>query len=576
MYPADPLLGPIFDRTVVPGYRQLFALGVLGQPAPQFAQQPRVTLRCQQVRALNLAFALIHSGAIHPAAHLAVVGGGVAGVTIAAALSHHGYRVTVLERRPSLLPLQAGSTQRWLHPHLIDWPHAGSAEEEAGLPLLNWRAAPAGEVFRQLSAALTRYPMQVIGAVHELQLVPRPAHPPGPSDPAGAQGWELRFHNQSQHFDAVILAVGFGAEKTFPEVELRSYWDADNLDRDPVAAAVHSTHCFVSGTGDGGLIDFIRARLYRFDHQDTFRAFIQVAADPTLHQQLLRLDQDAGADPGRLATGYQTVSVPAAVDEFLRQRLHPQRSATLHGQQPWPYNPSASLLNRFIASRILRLDGPTGYSRYEQRPLVTPIARHGSAYQVHVTDGGALGPRYHARFDQVIIRHGTHSALALLPPPIAAACQQLATLFPAEPDPTRARRWPSDFFGPEPAPLAAATPPAPSAGTRPSLSGGIPTPQFQLADPPSVERPTRASLYSYLAEIFANATELENFVAYHFPNLARQLGAGMTFDQIARLLLADRGVHRVPRGQVLTAVRQRYPEPAARAERLLHPDPSDT
>lgn len=573
MHPPDPLLRTLLQRSAVPGYAQLFALGVIGRPAQRFAEQPRVTLRSQQVRACNLAFALIQSGTIPPNARVAVIGGGIAGVTVAAALSRHGHQVTVIERRPGLMPLQAGSTQRWLHPHLIDWPQTGSADEEAGLPLLNWRAAPAGEVFRQLGAALANYELQVVGGVHELQLLPRVSRS---GETPGTTGWELTFHNRTQPYDAVILAVGFGAEKTFPELALHSYWDADNLDRDPVAPGVRSTHCFISGTGDGGLIDFIRARLYRFDHEDTFRAFIQVAADPQLHQQLLRLDQEAGADAARLATGYDALPVPAAVDEFLRQRLHPQRSATLHGQQRFPYSPSASQLNRFIASRILRLDGPTGASRYEQRTLVSPVQRDGSGFKVRVADTDPRGQRCQTHFDQVIIRHGTQSALALLPAPFAAACQLLGTQFPAEPDPTRTRCWSDGFFGPEPAPLPAATPrPLVSVPSFPPLPGITPAPHFELEGPALIELPTRASLYDYLCQLFANASELEAFIAFHFPQLARQLGHAMTFDQITRLLLIDKGVHRVPRAQLLTALRQRYPEPAAQAEHLLKPDVVD-
>lgn len=557
----------VLARTSVPGCRRLFALGVLGRPSPRFAEQPRVTLRSQQVRALNLAYALMESGTLRPPAQVAILGGGVAGVTAAAALSHCGCKVTVLERRPGLIPLQSGSTQRFVHPQLIDWPQPGSERSEAGLPLLNWQAAPAGQVFRQLLSALARYPLQVEGGVTELRLLP---HPGGPGD--AAHEWEVGFHNRSPRFDAVILAVGFGAEKSYPDVEFRSYWDIDNLDRDPVPPGAGDSHCFISGTGDGGLTDFIRARLYRFDHEDTFRAFIQVAADAQLHRQLLALEQDAGADPGRLAAGYEAIAVPAAVDDFLRQRLHPHRSATLHGQREWPYAPGASLLNRFITSRILRLDGKTGCSRYESRPLSGPIRRHGAGYLVQVGERGAA-LRYRAEFDQVIVRHGTHSALALLPEPIAAACQQLAERFPAEPDPLRQRLWPPGFFGPEPAPLgdsAAPPPPLPPPQVPPSRT---PAPRFMPSGPPQVQLPTRPSLYKFLCELFASATELEHFVALYFPNLARQFGSGMTFDQLARLLLADRGSHRVPRKELLSALRQHDPEQAARYEDLLQPEP---
>lgn len=567
----DPL-AELLARTTVPGHRQLFAVGVLGQAPLRFAEQPRVTLRSQQVRALNLAFALDRSGTLRPRASVAVLGGGVAGVTAAAALSQRGHTVTVFERRPGLIPLQAGSTQRFLHPRLIDWPQPGCEDEDAGLPLLNWRAAPAGEVFRQLASALSAHPLQVEGGVTELQL--RPCRL-GPGESGSTPGWEIAFHNRSLRFDAVVLAVGFGAERSYPEVEFRSYWDIDNLDRDPVLPTAGDCHCFISGTGDGGLTDFIRARLYRFEHQDTFRAFLQVAAEPELHRQLLALDAAAGADPGRLAAGYEEVRVPAAVDDFLRQRLHPQRSATLHGQRDVPYAPAASLLNRFLTARILRLDGRSGCSRYESRPLVGPIQRHDRRYTVQVGEPG--GPLHRADFDEVIIRHGTQSALALLPAPIAAACAQLAERFPAEPDPTRHRHWPPGFFGPEPAPLPA-LPAAPRhvlpAGPAPSVMPRCTAvPRFQPAGPPRVERPTRPSLYKFLCALFASATELENFVALYFPDLARQFNAGMTFDQLARLVLADRGRHRVTRPALLAALRRHDPEQAARSEELLEPEP---
>ena len=100
-----------------------------------------------------------------------------------------------------------------------------------------------------------------------------------------------------------------------------------------------------------------------------------------------------------------------------------------------------------------------------------------------------------------------------------------------------------------------------------------PAPRFVPERPQLVQLPTRPSLYKFLCELFASATELENFAALYFPNLARQFGAGMTFDQLARLLLADRGSHRVARPELLAALRQHAPEQAARCESLLQPEP---
>lgn len=105
----------------------------------------RVTLRTQQVRALNLAWALLEaSGARNQ--RVVVIGGGVAGLTASAALATCGATVTVLERHAQLVPLQRNCTKRHLHPHVFDWPDPISENTDAGLPILNWRADWAREV----------------------------------------------------------------------------------------------------------------------------------------------------------------------------------------------------------------------------------------------------------------------------------------------------------------------------------------------------------------------------------------------------------------------------------------------
>jgi hypothetical protein len=113
-----------------------------------------VTIFNQQVRALNLIWALDHAKRLESASAIAVVGGGIAGLTAAMALrkifssspgSPHR-TVTLFEKRSVLCPLQRGCATRWVHPHIYEWPEEGSTNPSAGLPVTNWRAGRAADV----------------------------------------------------------------------------------------------------------------------------------------------------------------------------------------------------------------------------------------------------------------------------------------------------------------------------------------------------------------------------------------------------------------------------------------------
>jgi len=105
-----------------------------------------VTIFNQQIRALNLIWALDRSNRLSSASAIAVVGGGIAGLTAAMALREifsltadaSRRTVTLFERRSVLCPLQRGCATRWVHPHIYDWPATGSTNPSAGLPIMNW------------------------------------------------------------------------------------------------------------------------------------------------------------------------------------------------------------------------------------------------------------------------------------------------------------------------------------------------------------------------------------------------------------------------------------------------------
>src|SRR5262245_37796967 len=119
----------VLERLAVPGYPGVYSLGCM---------ERRVTIYAQQVRSLNLAWALKAAGTGTDKMRAVVVGAGAAGLTAALALNRVGARVTILERNEVILPRFRANTQRHLHPHAYDWPRPGSTEPIAQLPLMNW------------------------------------------------------------------------------------------------------------------------------------------------------------------------------------------------------------------------------------------------------------------------------------------------------------------------------------------------------------------------------------------------------------------------------------------------------
>ncbi|HEX8434030.1 FAD-dependent oxidoreductase, partial [Archangium sp.] len=164
----------------------------------------RITLYTQQVRALNLVHSLFTEERLKPGSKLAVIGGGAAGLTAAAGAATRGARVTVFEQASDLLPMFRNNRQRWLHPHLYDWPEEGSEEEQANLPVLDWQADLAGNVaeriLTQWQPLAQQYGIEVHTRVQRLQLVPG-------SDAPRRITWNTASFDEGE-FEVVILAVG--------------------------------------------------------------------------------------------------------------------------------------------------------------------------------------------------------------------------------------------------------------------------------------------------------------------------------------------------------------------------------
>ncbi|WP_052518351.1 FAD-dependent oxidoreductase [Archangium violaceum] len=363
----------------------------------------RITLYTQQVRALNLIHSLFAEERLKEGSKLAVIGGGAAGLAAAAGAAIRGAKVTVFEQASDLLAMFRNNRQRWLHPHLYDWPEEGSEEPRANLPVLDWTADLAGNVAERLLAQwqplVQRHGIEVHTRVRRLQI-----HP-GSSTPRQLT-WNTDSFDEGD-FEAVILAVGFGTERTLEGAPVRSYWEDDNLDR-LIHASGTSKRYLVSGTGDGGLIDLLRVRLRDFRHERIIQRYLGERSLEAVRTELLTLEEEFCKE--RLQERdffrkYKELPVPKELDERLREDLRGDTTAVLNGRDAFPLSAGASILNRFLTSRLMRLGGV----RYESGTLSVKRVEKKGAYEASFL--GENGKSHVEEFDDIIVRHGPEPAL---------------------------------------------------------------------------------------------------------------------------------------------------------------------
>ncbi|WP_437962294.1 FAD-dependent oxidoreductase (plasmid) [Sorangium sp. So ce119] len=366
----------------------------------------RVTLHSQQIRALNLVYSLRELAIVSPGDAILIVGGGVAGLTAAAGAARLGFKVTLLEHAHELLHLQRNNMKRWIHPHIYDWPAAGSTEPAATVPLLRWKAAPAGEVVRQILDAYHVLPEDERERI-DIHFGAEITDLGRGSDRLVTWHAERAHHRRAS---AVILAVGFGLERKVEGVDFHSYWQDDPLDQAPLNSLGRT---LISGTGDGGLIDALRASVRDFRHD---RMIEDLVGDPELDpvkKRLLAIEDEALAQERRrkdsgsvhLLEAYTKLAEDHAevlsrtVDAKLKTLLRKDVTVVLNGRDPSPFSLGASILSRFLISRLhfgLNL---------QYRPGEFTLKKKLAGYEVRFKLGAPQD------FDRVICRHGPSGAL---------------------------------------------------------------------------------------------------------------------------------------------------------------------
>jgi len=354
---AEPLLAQdILGGAAVRDRPNLFVIGCYDR---------RITFYSQQVRALSLVHALKELGYLNADPRIAVIGGGAAGVTAAAAAALVSNSTIVLfETAGALLSLQSTTERRRLDPHIYDWPAYDTIDPIANLPILDWESGSCRSVrddvlqgFADITSRLApRLQQRLRHSVTGLAVA--------------ADGYEVSFRDldnppppgapdSSERFNMVLLAVGFGLEPHEPvqNIQSASYWSDGGV---PVAEfeGRPTPRFFVSGSGDGGLIDLVAAGATNFDHAAMIGMIARHPGITELFPVLLAIDgraRTADATGGRfdfkaaydaeLFAQLTAIGLVAAV----AQQLRPGVRLTLQTQHAEIFEVSTSTLNRLAA-----------------------------------------------------------------------------------------------------------------------------------------------------------------------------------------------------------------------------------
>jgi len=323
----------------------------------------RRTIYSQQVRALNLIHTIYSMFGVQRNPRLAVIGAGPAGLTAAVAAANLGFHTTVYEhRRPFDTFLNASS--REVHPRLFEWPNEGWHLRNAGLPFFNWTAGSIGEVRKGWMSELKAHENQLgPTGTGKLHLV------------TGSPLIDLTFEkprvvldNDSQMFNVVIIAVGFGDE-SFPAESVINRNNGSFWAMAPAAPNGPDELVEISGMGDGAVQDLLLSTISDFSWDDIAHILYDLDQElDALKSFTLRMESSR-YDSRTLDFRYQSessVNVGPLVEVFSR-RLN-GRSVRICWDERHLVSRSMSPVNRILLLNLLKCEQHG--LRIERRPRI--------------------------------------------------------------------------------------------------------------------------------------------------------------------------------------------------------------
>ena len=348
----------------------------------------KITIYTEQVRALRLVRALVEEGFVSKERSTAVIGGGVAGLTTAVALQKRGCPVTLFEKETSLLSVQSAASHRFVHPHVFSWPAQGGYRQDAGLPVLDWVASSADVVGSQIrdlamSALNTSISSEIVSSACIEDV-----------EPAADRRTKLTYSTsgacQSREFDVVIICVGFGADAvSVGGQHTPAYWHPDMLSTNS------AKNVLVSGSGDGGIIDCIRAALPNIDHNKIIEFVCTHPEMLVIAKELSKIEiaEAKARNSGHVfdaVEAYKDLIVSDALIQWAKAHTQEDIAVTLNYRGHSPLSSTAAVVNKSIlivlikAGLVSLIEGDL--SSIDLQSYDAVVVRHGPNREKHFED----------------------------------------------------------------------------------------------------------------------------------------------------------------------------------------------
>ena len=358
------------------------------------AAKPPLTFLSQQHRALNLVWALDETGVPFRETSFAVIGAGLAGLMTSASLIVKGADVSILERTADVMALQQGNMNRFVLPHLFEWPTPGSAYPKTHLPFLNWQANTAGSIASEVIGQWNRvnflpeFGVEVVGVSH----TGRP---------------EIRCANGDvRQFDYVVVTSGFGVEDKHICRHTPFYWRNDDLDQPVVGPGTYT--CFISGLGDSGLIDALRISLQNFEHGKFLSWLLSnqwiVEKANNVRTQIIEATPESEA-----WRQFHNLDIPPEISAELISKRRPNTRVILNGRHPTPLHGDALISTKIAIALMWKLN----LIEYKCANLTNVRILQNKRCVINFANDQVPQPEP-MTLDKVIVRHGPQSKLRLL------------------------------------------------------------------------------------------------------------------------------------------------------------------
>lgn len=270
----------------------IFTIGPYGQ---------YVSFQAQQIRALNTVSCLDKYNYFRrgdKAKEVAVIGGGLSGITLCVALAAVKAKTVLYESNDKVLELQKNATHRILHPNVNYWPYQPTSRTTE-LPFLNWFLDTVANTVNLLqqewesnySKCLHRENLQA--TVLDVKALKKDGK--DKIEVVWKKTDDESGKAESYYYDMVFITSGFGAESDLdPEQDIVGYWEPDKVleEREKGAGA---RHFIVSGSGDGGIIEVLRIAHKDFNNGDLTFKVCKLLSDRSCDSVMRIINAEANA-----------------------------------------------------------------------------------------------------------------------------------------------------------------------------------------------------------------------------------------------------------------------------------------